>query len=333
MEDKIDVVILWVDGSEKEWRVKRNYWAKEYGLSDLTEERYRDWDNLKYVFRGIEKHAPWINNIYIVTDSQKPKWLNLKNNRVKLIDHKKIIESEYLPTFNSRVIELNIHKIEGLSENFIYLNDDTFIIDDVKQEDFFKNGFPVDLGIMLPFIPEYNQPIYKTIFNNMTIINDHFKKRKVMKSRPFNWFNIKYGYRVFFNLLMYLWPRFSAFYDPHISTAFKKQTFIDVWNEYEEDLNQTLKTKFRSEQNYNQWLMRYWQLASNNFVPQKINFGKVFSIDGIDASEECVRYIQDQKSKIVCINDNENLIEFKESKQIINECLQKKFPDKSEFEI
>src|SRR5699024_5379711 len=163
----------------------------------------------------------------------------------------KIIESEYLPTFNSRVIELNIHKIEGLSENFIYLNDDTFIIDDVKQEDFFKNGFPVDLGIMLPFIPEYNQPIYKTIFNNMTIINDHFKKRKVMKSRPFNWFNIKYGYRVFFNLLMYLWPRFSAFYDPHISTAFKKQTFIDVWNEYEEDLNQSLKTKFRRKQNYN----------------------------------------------------------------------------------
>src|SRR5699024_12219498 len=113
--NKIDAVILWVDDTDEKWLKKKMKWQRYYGIEDNMPERYRTWDNLHYIFRGIEKFAPWINHIYLVTDGQKPKWLK-ENNNITVVDHQDIISKDHLPTFNSGVIELNIHKIKGLSE-------------------------------------------------------------------------------------------------------------------------------------------------------------------------------------------------------------------------
>ena len=85
----------------------------------------------------VERHAPWVNNIYLITNGQRPKWLNVNHPKLKWVRHEEFIPEEYLPTFNSSAIEMNIHRIDGLSENFVLFNDDMYLIQDVKYSDFF----------------------------------------------------------------------------------------------------------------------------------------------------------------------------------------------------
>ena len=126
---KIDFVIPWVDDSDPVWRAKKEKYTGIMSQVGNEEARYRDWDTLKYWFRGVEKFAPWVRNVYFITDDQVPEWLNLDNPKLKWVKHSDYIPEEYLPTFNSHVIEWNMHRIPDLAENFVYFNDDVFLID------------------------------------------------------------------------------------------------------------------------------------------------------------------------------------------------------------
>ncbi|PMR71858.1 Stealth CR1 domain-containing protein [Halomonas heilongjiangensis] len=128
---KIDVVFTWVDGSDPEWIKKKDNALREAGrLSEKAIDKSR-WDNkdeLKYALRSIHKNMRWVNNIYIVTDSQKPSWLDETHPRIFMVPHADIFpDNEVLPVFNSRAIEACLHKIHGLSDIFIYFNDDMFV--------------------------------------------------------------------------------------------------------------------------------------------------------------------------------------------------------------
>lgn len=90
--------------------------------------RYRDYGTFNYWFRMVEMHAPWVNNIYLITNGQRPKWLNVNHPKLKWVRHEEFIPKEYLPTFNASAIEMNIHRIDGLSENFVLFNDDMYLI-------------------------------------------------------------------------------------------------------------------------------------------------------------------------------------------------------------
>ena len=83
-------------------------------------------DNLQYWFRGVGKFAPWVNRIHFITYGHLPPWLNVDHPKINIVRHTDYIPKKYLPTFNSHVIELNIHRIEGLANCFVYFNDDTF---------------------------------------------------------------------------------------------------------------------------------------------------------------------------------------------------------------
>ena len=118
----IDFVLLWVDDSDPESIAQRNQYAPEKKfLIDEGEARYRDWGTLKYWFRAVEKFAPWVNKIYFVTCGHVPSWLNLDAEKLVHVKHSDYIPEEYLPTFSSHPIELNINRIKGLSEHFVYL--------------------------------------------------------------------------------------------------------------------------------------------------------------------------------------------------------------------
>ena len=113
----IDLVYLYVNGNDIEWRNKRNKYASE---QDLKPCRFRDNNELKYSLRSVEKYAQWIRKIYIVSDSQIPDWLNTNDERVSFINHSEIIPMDVLPLYNSMVIELFLSQIPGLSNYFIY---------------------------------------------------------------------------------------------------------------------------------------------------------------------------------------------------------------------
>ncbi|KAJ5715312.1 uncharacterized protein N7483_012493 [Penicillium malachiteum] len=154
----IDAVYTWVNGSDPEWKVERDFWYQRWiqesdgssrnskaapsmsvenddGASD--ENHYRDNDELRYSIRSLEKYAPWIHQIYIVTNGQVPSWLDRDDPRVKIVTHSEIFEnSSDLPVFSSSAIESNLDRIAGLSDYFLYFNDDVFLGAPVEPEDF-----------------------------------------------------------------------------------------------------------------------------------------------------------------------------------------------------
>ena len=134
----IDVVYTWVDGNDKKWLDTRQIYKhnKKTNNDGIVSYRVRELNELKYSLRSIEKYIPWVNNIYIVVDRQKPKWLNLNNPKIHIINHSDIFpDKSHLPTFNSQAIECNLHRIPGLTENFIYFNDDMFLGNHVSKSD------------------------------------------------------------------------------------------------------------------------------------------------------------------------------------------------------
>uniref|UniRef100_A0AAQ5YF05 N-acetylglucosamine-1-phosphotransferase subunits alpha/beta n=1 Tax=Amphiprion ocellaris TaxID=80972 RepID=A0AAQ5YF05_AMPOC len=108
---------------------------------DVSASRFEDNEELRYSLRSVERHAPWVRHIFIVTNGQIPSWLNLDNPRVSVVTHQDIfLNNSHLPTFSSPAIETHIHRIPGLSQKFIYLNDDVMFGKDVWPDDFYSHS-------------------------------------------------------------------------------------------------------------------------------------------------------------------------------------------------
>ena len=144
--DKIDVVYTWCDGDDPLFKQERIDTLIRQGLpyheKSQGAARFFDNDELKYSLRSIEMYMPWVNHIYVVTNKQRPKWL-VDHPRISIVDHYEIIPNELLPTFNSTMIEMYLHKIPGLAEKYVYFNDDVFVNAPLFPEFFFENGKPI----------------------------------------------------------------------------------------------------------------------------------------------------------------------------------------------
>jgi hypothetical protein len=128
----IDVVYTWVDGDEPAWLERKNATLAGMGFPPVdaaaSEARFRSRDELRYSLRSVEMFAPWARHIWIITDDQVPAWLDTSHPKITVVAHKEIFgDRGSLPTFNSHAIESQLHHIEGLSEHFLYLNDDIFL--------------------------------------------------------------------------------------------------------------------------------------------------------------------------------------------------------------
>ncbi|MGQ0463990.1 MAG: stealth family protein [Sporichthyaceae bacterium] len=141
-EFPIDVVYTWVDGADAAWQARRTAaWAaarpNELSTLAANPSRWISRDELRYSLRSLALHAPWVRNVYIVTDRQIPGWLDVGYHRVTVVDHSAILPKDCLPTFNSHSIESRLHHIDGLAEHYLYLNDDMFLGRAAHPEDFF----------------------------------------------------------------------------------------------------------------------------------------------------------------------------------------------------
>ncbi len=143
----IDVVYTWVDGSDPAWLERKNTVLRTLNLHTIHPDahdasRYRSRDELKYSLRSVAMFADFVRHVYIVTDDQVPTWLNTENPRVTVVSHKQIFgPTGTLPTFNSHAIEACLHHIDGLSEHYLYLNDDFMFGRRVRPDTFFlSNG-------------------------------------------------------------------------------------------------------------------------------------------------------------------------------------------------
>jgi hypothetical protein len=324
--EKIDFVVTWVDGDDPKWlEQKQKYTADEVNLN--TDIRYRDYGTFKYWFRSVEKYAPWVNKVFLVTEGHVPDWLNTESEKLVLVKHSDFIPEKYLPTFNSNAIELNVHRIKGLSEHFVLFNDDLFLMNPTKPTDFFKNNLPRDFGVYSPTVP-YND-FSSITFNNVKIINNNFSKFRDVKKNFFKFFNFKYGTQNLRSAMTMPWSKILGYWNPHLTSSFLKRTFFEVW-ENEDVLDKTSMNKFRTSEDVNQWLIRYFQIEKGEFVPQRASFGRYYTLNNFKEIESSFK---SSNLKELCINDDFNVEKYEEKMEVLDGMFKEKFPNKSKFEI
>ncbi|MDR3241437.1 MAG: capsule biosynthesis protein CapK [Lactobacillaceae bacterium] len=330
-DNKIDFVVTYIDGTDQEWLARRNAALGVSNEAGNGEDRYRQWDNFKYWFRGVENFAPWVNKIYLVSDTKVPEWLNLDNDKLVVLRQEDFMPVELTPTFNSISIEFFFDRIPGLSEQFVYFNDDMYLTKPTQPEDFFVNGQPREFGV-LGMVQPYG--VLESIYaNTVALINQKFDKRAVIKQNFNKFFNLKYGIDNIRNAFLYGGDRFTGFKTHHLTLSLLKQTYREVWETYASELKWDVEYKFRDRNQFTSWLLRYWQLATGNFVPQHRNFGKFFesSIENLSTIKTA---IVTGKYTVVCLNDNDKIDydDYVTIKETIISAFEQLYPNQSSFE-
>ncbi|KHT82660.1 glycosyl transferase [Acinetobacter baumannii] len=334
----IDFVMIWVDSTDTKWQQQYIYYkSKETKtkIDELVDQcRYRDWNNLHYWFRSVEKFCPWVRKIHLVTCGHFPEFLVKNHPKLNLVTHDQIIEPHCLPTFNSHAIEINIHKIEGLAEHFVYFNDDTFINSPLEPEFFFKNGLPCD-GIQLQPLMVVGEENFlgAVALTDVAIINKYFDKRKLFRSNPSALFNHRYSISNNLGNFLSLYNRkFSSFYSTHLPQPFLKSVFEEVWRNEESYLKEVSSHRFRQPLDVNQYLFRLWQLCSARFYPVNIfQRGLNFNLR-IQNLPEINHVIKNEQLPQICLNDDEHVVDFEKLKTEIIQIFEQKFNTVSSFE-
>ena len=338
---KIDLVYIWVDGSDEKWLTKKNKTLEQYGEfisnSSASNNRWRDCNELKYSLRSVEKYAPWINHIFIVTDEQTPAWLNIDNPKISIIDHKQIIPSEKLPLFNANAIEMFLWKIPNISEHFLYSNDDMFFGKPVTQSFFFdENGNPI-------VIMKERARSFKNL-NDNSQVSSRLYMIKSARTIKFAFKKLNKKYNLAFK---------------HAIEPVRKSYMEENFKQIEEDIMRTTVTPFRDVNNIQRIIMPLldnskkrntivlnWRLENKRiaYVNKKDDTIRRFfhsllwcfstitntiKYDCYDKQFKLKYFLKKYKPTLFAIND------FSPKKSTFNstlELIEKMFPNKSEFE-
>lgn len=329
---EIDFVVTWVNMDDPEWRAEFAKYSNKTVTekNSVTDARFRDYGFLRYWFRGIEKFAPWVRKIHFITSGQKPEWLDENNPKIHLVNHRDYIPHEFLPTYNSVVIERYIHRIPGLAEHFVYFNDDFYIINHISPERFFRNGLPCDIAAF-QYNPSWSQ-WYRRIKNNIRLINKHFDKPEVMTKFHDKWFDKSYGSRARWNYLLKYYDKFITLRTPHNAQPYLKSTFEEVWEAEGKELTATSANRFRDSSDYTPELFRTWQICKGDFQPYNTySDTKMFPL--MLKSRQAIKAIYNQSYSLICLNDNIHIRDYDKVMQDVRDAFESILPEKSSFEL
>lgn len=228
MTDPIDFVVLWVDDHDEQWLAEKAKYAQMENKAVMihnNDERYRDWDLFRYWFRAVEKYAPWVNKVYLVTCGHVPSWLNLDHPKLVHVKHEDFIPKEHLPVFSSTAIEIYLHHIPGLSEHFVYFNDDMILTRPVCPEDFFQAGKPLVCSAANPVVngPEHDAFSYNLF--SVTGLMNSYDWREIIEKFPDKWFSYRNGSRLIYSIETYLHHFLLGILFPHMPQAMRRSTY------------------------------------------------------------------------------------------------------------
>lgn len=326
----IDFVIPWVDGSDPAWQAEFRKYCTTDGTENTSAIRYRDWDTLRYWFRGVERYAPWVRRIHFITWGHLPQWLDVSNPRLHIVNHRDYIPGEYLPTFSSRPIELNVHRIEGLSERFVLFNDDTFLGHSVAPERFFRNGLPSDMA-RLSLIAHCS--ISHNILNISEIMNRRYRLWDVIKANPMKWFAPCYGVRNILKTLdLAVWGVIPSLSDTHMPQPYLKSSYEKMWEQEGDILRLSCTGRTRNNRSVNDWLMRYEQLLSGNFSPVNVGDTKLDTL-GDERIDAIADYIRAERYSMYCLNDSTSINDFESVRDRLKAALEATLPQKCSYEL
>lgn len=292
----MDIVITYVNGNDPVWQ--QDY--EKHTSEPVMEKRFRDWGTLHYLLRGVEKNMPFVRNVYLVVShpSQVPDWVDTEN--LKIVLHKDIIPEEFLPTFNCNPIEMHLHRIEGLDEEFIYFNDDCFPVGRCEPTDFFRDG-KIVIGFSHHLVVAN---MYKQICRN----SDRAARRAA-------------GLRA---SCLFVRPQ-------HICTPMLRSVCEEVSAKLDKEIRATSACRLRSGNDLNQYLFLDYLHYTRRVVHRRIS-KKHFSVS-VASVEKLRNFLLHPTKSIVCINDV-HLPDgrYQEMRAAIHEAFEASLPDKSKFE-
>lgn len=293
----MDIIITYVNGLDPKWQAD---YASCIGEKALA-KRYRDWGTLPFLLRGIEECMPFVENVFLAVsrESQVPEWVN--RSAVRVVLHKDFIPAQFLPTFNSTAIEMFMHRIEGLSEEFIYFNDDFFPLMPCQPTDFFREG-------KVAAYMEYHLCTFNNLFRVQTKRSDRLARKAAGKKSK----------------VFYVRPQ-------HTCAPMLKSVSAELYEKRTKDILSSI-TPLRTRKNYNQYSYTdyafftghtFWQRISNRHISLSIT-----------TTQKLVSAIEHPTCKLACINDvsmsEEKFLRFH---ACMLEAFQKRFPQKSRFEV
>lgn len=327
---KIDLVYTWVDGSDPIWIEKRSRYLPQSDQRDIQsfcKGRLCNSNELLYSLRSVEMYAPWINHIFIITDRQVPLWLDTTHEKITIVDHNDILPQDVLPLFNSNAIEQCLHKIEGLSEHFLYANDDMMFGHKVSPDFFFNaKGLPI------------SRVNYEVIKDDNVYCDTILKVNKKINSD--------------FLLECINWT------PSHQIDAYLKSSISSCLECYNEWSDRTLRSRFRSKEDMQRHIFTLWGIVKNKaeilvmkeqipfvrkpYIYSFLRFPKLIFIylgliKGVDSlkfdlySKNILAKIKFLKPRLICLNDSE----LASDKDRINlrSYLKVLYPKRSSFEL
>ncbi|MCH5330769.1 MAG: Stealth CR1 domain-containing protein [Alistipes sp.] len=330
MQQEIDFVIFWVDDTDPAWReaflaARRESCPED----DASLIRVRCWHNLHYWFRSVERFAPWVRRVHLVTWGHLPSWLVEQHPKLNIVLHTDFIPQQYLPTFNSLTIGLNLHRIEGLGEQFVVFNDDMFLTRECRPEDFFRNGLPCDMARLSIVQPS---SIGHIIYNDLELINAKWDKRKAMRRHWRKWMNPRYGISNLLKTMTLLpWSVFPGMSDHHMPQPYLRSHCYRCWEEWGEALDTACRHRFRHLTNVSDYLFRYDMLAAGEFSPRNMNDCCLMTIK--DSTIEHIAHdITTRRWRMICINDSNDISDFDSMRDRLNSAFDELLPAKSTYE-
>lgn len=313
--DKVDIVVTYLNQRDEKWQEDYNYWknkeieegkASPNNRQAFGEERIREWDTLKYWFRGVEENCPWVNKVFLVVQNERhiPEWLKRDHPKLRIVYHDEFIPKELLPTFNAMTIGVYEPNIKDLSNHYLMCDDDFYFLNPIKENRFFVYGRPAHQKNRVPY--RYYEGGYLTGTDRVfyQILNNNLRfEEKFMRNK------IKYG-----------------FY--HLPEARSKNFEKKILDQYaEEILEHHNKSRFRHETN----------LCSNVWSDLARICGEAWYQDPYYNCAYCdlkstVNFDDYINKDIVCFNDTERLDDYDKTKEKLIAFFEKKFPNKSSYE-
>ena len=311
----IDVVIAYVNMDDQEWLKKYYWYCYDHPIGP---HRYRDYGTLRYVLRGIETHMKFIRNIYLVvaTEAQIPGWLN-QDSKIKIVYHKDFIPEKYLPTFNCNVIEAYMHRIPGLAEHFIYINDDMIPTNDMTEDDFFIEGKPCI------YWEEHTYEELHNPFFCICLVSDTLAK---LSSEHNNDFSVNDYIE---NITGKECVRFPQHTLAPMIKSLNEQCISTIENLVHDSFN---KVRYRTKHNMNQYMFTFYYYYIGKYVWQSLSNYFVRIGQEHTTPDSLMENIMAVKEKTACINDYVFTNDIKGWDNAVVTGLNYLLPNKSSFE-
>lgn len=306
----IDIVYTWVDGSDPEWQRRRaEVTATPYHPEAASDARYISRDELRYSLRSVHMFAPWVRNIFVVTDDQVPAWLETNHPKIHMVSHKEIFtDLGALPTFNSRAIESQLHHIDGLSNHFLYLNDDMFFARPVVPNQFFtatglSKYFPSKNLVPPGRATADVTPVQAGAMNNRELLERKFD-RKITHTLQ------------------------------HVPYALRRDVLEEIEREFPAEYRATMMSRLRDLHTITvtSSLYHYYAYFTGRAVPGKVSYGYI-RLDIPDLNRRLARTLARRDFDTLCLNDSSSSLADRDKEStVLAPFLERFFPVHSPYE-